>query len=94
MKESVTKTVSLEEAFAITISLFKDLQKERDELKQQLNRSDKKVYRLRRAVFKFWPKHERCETHEMEPNTTMDYFRCDQCGLPNEFVEAMHETEI
>jgi predicted RNA-binding Zn-ribbon protein involved in translation (DUF1610 family) len=40
------------------------------------------------ALIKEAPKWNTCE-HEYEPNTTMDYFRCDNCGARPMTVEAL-----
>mgnify|MGYP000919576907 FL=1 len=29
-----------------------------------------------------------CENHDMEPNTTMDFFRCDKCGIKPRIQKA------
>lgn len=36
-----------------------------------------------------------CEIHDYEPNTTMDYFRCDKCGIiPNIDTALAQAKEI
>lgn len=30
-----------------------------------------------------------CEEHDYEPNTTMDFFRCDKCGVRPSIGEAL-----
>lgn len=30
-----------------------------------------------------------CEAHDMEPNTTMDFFRCDKCGIRPDMSDAL-----
>lgn len=30
-----------------------------------------------------------CEAHDMEPNTTMDYLRCDRCGIRPPMADAL-----
>lgn len=40
------------------------------------------------AVKKENPEWNTC-THDFEPNTTMDYFRCDKCGIRTQTFEAL-----
>lgn len=34
-----------------------------------------------------------CDEHDMEPNTTMDFFRCDRCGIRPSLAEALANLE-
>lgn len=34
-----------------------------------------------------------CDEHDMEPNTTMDFFRCDRCGIRPSLAEALSRLE-
>lgn len=36
------------------------------------------------------PEWDTC-THDYEPNTTMDYFRCEKCGIRPAMAEALAE---
>lgn len=33
-----------------------------------------------------------CEEHDMEPNTTMDFFRCDKCGIRPNLLEVLERA--
>lgn len=43
---------------------------------------------LREAIYDIWPNANVCE-HDYEPNTTMDYFRCEKCGIRPKLAEAL-----
>lgn len=34
-----------------------------------------------------------CDEHDMEPNTTMDFFRCDKCGIRPSIADAFAAFE-
>jgi hypothetical protein len=48
--------------------------------------------KLAGALIREAPKWNACE-HDYEPNTTMDYFRCDRCGARPHVVEALAEWD-
>lgn len=43
------------------------------------------IEKYQQAVTKIWVSSDNCE-HDMEPNTTMDFFRCEKCGIPSAFA--------
>jgi hypothetical protein len=40
-----------------------------------------------------YPLYLNCKEHEFEPNLTMDYFRCDKCGIRPMMAEALAKYE-
>lgn len=36
-----------------------------------------------------YPSWFTCEEHDFEPNTTMDFFRCEKCGIRPKVAEAI-----
>lgn len=49
----------------------------------------KEIAELIRAVRQEFP----CDEHDMEPNTTMDFFRCDKCGVRPSIAGALTKLD-
>lgn len=48
------------------------------------------IEKYQQAVTRIWVSSDNCE-HDMEPNTTMDFFRCEKCGIPSAFAAIEKE---
>lgn len=55
-------------------------------------RQAKVIEKYQQAVTRIWVSSDNCE-HDMEPNTTMDFFRCEKCGIPSAFAAIEKEGE-
>lgn len=49
-----------------------------------------KVEKLVEAIKKEYPRWKTCD-HDFESNTTLDYFRCEKCGLKSRIYGALKE---
>lgn len=52
---------------------------------ETIARQAKVIEKYQQAVTRIWVSSDNCE-HDMEPNTTMDFFRCEKCGIPSAFA--------